>query len=82
MLAAGALAGAGAWGASMTWESWVGHKTVLRRIGAVFGPALFAGVLYGAFSLWRGVPQARVFVDMLQDRFRKSVPPDSPGDGD
>jgi putative peptidoglycan lipid II flippase len=58
MLLAGALAGGLAWWGWRSWENALGHGSVLLKLGAVFVPAIAAGILYWLVALLFKVPAA------------------------
>jgi putative peptidoglycan lipid II flippase len=58
LLAPGVLAGIAAWWLHAVWAQHFGHAGLMPRIGAVFAPALLAGVLYWGLALWLKVPGA------------------------
>ena len=59
LLLAGVVAGVVAWGGWRWWEMYFGHGTVVLQIGAVFGPAAIAGVLYLLIALACNIPAAQ-----------------------
>jgi len=67
---AGALAGVIAWHGSRFWERSLGHQTVALRTGAVFAPAVAAGVVYLACALALRIPAAREMAGMALKRRR------------
>jgi len=58
MLLAGALAGGLAWWGWRSWENALGHGSVWLKLGAVFVPAIAAGILYWLVTLAFKVPAA------------------------
>ena len=58
MLLAGALAGALAWWGWRSWENALGHGSAWLKLGAVFVPAIAAGILYWLVTLAFKVPAA------------------------
>ncbi|MBM3841118.1 MAG: murein biosynthesis integral membrane protein MurJ [Verrucomicrobia bacterium] len=68
------LAGEAAWLCSAAWERWIGHVGIVESLGAVFVPLTIASLLYGAVLLGLKVPQAREFLDLLQQKLRRSKP--------
>jgi putative peptidoglycan lipid II flippase len=67
---AATLAGLTAWGVSRTWQSSLGHGTLLLRIGAVFVPMTAAGIVYWTATLWANVPAARDIINVMVRRAR------------
>ena len=47
LVLAGFLAGLLAWQGWRFWENAIGHETIALKIGAVFVPAIVAGLIYG-----------------------------------
>lgn len=68
---AGALAGMVAWFGWQLWEDRVGHRNLALKIGAVFGPAIAAGLLYWLVSIAMKVPAANEIVGFVFARFLK-----------
>jgi putative peptidoglycan lipid II flippase len=68
-LAAALLAGLVAWGLSRSWQSSLGHSTLLLRVGAVFVPMIAAGMIYWCVTLWAGVPAARDMIQLVSRKF-------------
>jgi putative peptidoglycan lipid II flippase len=62
------LAGVTAWGCWYLWERQLGHHNLALKIGAVFGPALAAGVIYWVVGIVAKIPAATEIVDFV---FRK-----------
>jgi putative peptidoglycan lipid II flippase len=58
LLAAGAAAGLVAWGGLRAWEQFLGYGSLARNTGAVFAPAVVAGLVYWAIAVWLRVPSA------------------------
>ena len=48
-----------AWCGWMDWEQWLGHETLLLKIGAVFVPAGIAGGIYWLIALLCKIPAAQ-----------------------
>ncbi len=55
---AGIVAGAIAWFGWQFWENSIGHATIVLKIGAVFVPAIAAGLVYGILALALKIPAA------------------------
>jgi TRAP-type C4-dicarboxylate transport system permease small subunit len=66
---AGLLAGALAWAGWRLWERELGHHNLALKIGAVFGPAAAAGVLYWVIGIAAKVPAAREILSFVFGRF-------------
>jgi putative peptidoglycan lipid II flippase len=73
--AAGLLAGLVAWLGWRWWESSLGHETLALKIGAVFGPAIAAGLVYGILALAFKIPAAHEIAALVFSKFRKSSRP-------
>ena len=67
---AGTAAGLLAWFGWRFWEGRLGHHGIALKIGAVFGPALAAGVVYWVISLVGKVPAAREIADFAFGKLR------------
>jgi putative peptidoglycan lipid II flippase len=65
------LAGAIAWCGWNYWERTLGHKTLALQIGAVFVPAIAAGLIYGGSALAFKVPAAKEMLEFASGRFKK-----------
>ncbi|MFM2295296.1 MAG: putative peptidoglycan biosynthesis protein MurJ [Verrucomicrobiota bacterium] len=59
LLFGGLLAGVAAWLGLRAWELHLGHATLALKIGAVFAPALAAGLIYWLTALLCRIPAAR-----------------------
>jgi putative peptidoglycan lipid II flippase len=68
LLAAGAVAALLAWLGWRGWEDRLGHATLLRKIGAVFAPALLAGAVYLGIALACRIPAAKEIWVMVRAR--------------
>ena len=68
LLLATTLAGALAWWGWHTWESALGHANLWLKIGAVFVPAIAAGVLYWLVALGFKVPAAGELMQFVTRR--------------
>lgn len=71
---AGAIAGIVAWFGWKFWESQFGHGTIALKIGAVFVPAILAGMIYGILALAFKIPAAKEMLDFAVQKFRKKLP--------
>ena len=65
LLFATALAGALAWWGWRSWESALGHGNLGLKIGAVFAPAIAAGILYWLAALALKVPAAKEILNFV-----------------
>ncbi|MSU62370.1 MAG: murein biosynthesis integral membrane protein MurJ [Pedosphaera sp.] len=68
---AGTVAGAAAWLTHRSWENSIGHPNIAAKLGAVFVPAILAGVIYWGILLLMKVPQATEVLDMVREKFRR-----------
>ncbi|MGH7953257.1 MAG: murein biosynthesis integral membrane protein MurJ [Limisphaerales bacterium] len=68
---AGALAGITAFELWRFWENKIGHATLTLKIGAVFVPAIAAGLIYGILALTFKIPAAKEMMDFALAKFRK-----------
>ena len=68
---AGILAGLMAWLGWWSWENFLGHKTVVLKIGAVFVPATAAGLIYGVVALAFKVPAAKEMMEFALAKFKR-----------
>jgi putative peptidoglycan lipid II flippase len=69
LFVAAALAGVTAWGSWRLWENHLGHHNLALKIGAVFGPAAAAGVVYWAAGVAARIPAAREILNFMFARF-------------
>jgi putative peptidoglycan lipid II flippase len=69
---AGLLAGLVAWQGWQIWETSLGHETLALKIGAVFVPAIAAGLVYGILALAFKIPAAHEMANLVFGKFRKS----------
>jgi putative peptidoglycan lipid II flippase len=69
---AGIIAGAIAWFGWQFFENEFGHETIALKIGAVFIPAILAGLIYGMLALAFKIPAAKELLDFAFARFKKS----------
>ncbi|TAK95095.1 MAG: murein biosynthesis integral membrane protein MurJ [Verrucomicrobia bacterium] len=63
--------GAIAWFGLLKWESALGHGTLPLKIGAVFGPAIAASLVYWGIALLLRVSSAREMVALVTARLRR-----------
>ena len=69
-LAIGAvLAGLAAWGCWHEWEIHLGHHNLALKIGAVFGPAIAAGVVYWIVGTVAKIPAAHEILSFVFAKF-------------
>ena len=68
---AGIVAGVIAWFGWNFWENQFGHETIALKIGAVFVPAILAGLIYGILALAFKIPAAKEMLDFALARFKK-----------
>jgi putative peptidoglycan lipid II flippase len=69
---AGIAAGLVAWFGWEFWEKKFGHETLALKIGAVFAPAIIAGVIYGMLALAFKIPAAKEMLEFAFVRFKKN----------
>jgi putative peptidoglycan lipid II flippase len=67
----GIFAGVIAWTVWKFWENEFGHETLALKIGAVFVPAVAAGMIYGMLALAFKIPAAHEIAGLLFKKFRK-----------
>jgi len=72
LAAAGTIAGIVAWAGWHFFESQFGHATIALKIGAVFVPAIAAGLIYGMLALALKIPAAQELLGFVFARFRIS----------
>jgi putative peptidoglycan lipid II flippase len=65
------LAGLTAWGGWHLWERELGHHNIALKIGAVFGPAAAAAVVYWGIGIFAKVPAAHEILDFVFGRLSK-----------
>jgi peptidoglycan biosynthesis protein MviN/MurJ (putative lipid II flippase) len=68
---AGVLAGLVGWFGWRFWERSLGHATLTVKIGAVFAPAIGAGLIYWLTAMALQVPAAKEMSDLFFQRFRR-----------
>jgi putative peptidoglycan lipid II flippase len=56
---------------SQLWESKLGSRSISLKIGAVFVPAIIAGLFYWGAALWLRVPSAQEMFGLLFRRIRR-----------
>jgi putative peptidoglycan lipid II flippase len=66
---AAALAGVTAWGGWHLWEHHLGHHNIALKIGAVFGPAAAAGVVYWLVGIVAKIPAAHEILSFVFAKF-------------
>jgi putative peptidoglycan lipid II flippase len=71
LAAAGIAAGIIAWTGWQFWENKFGHETLALKIGAVFVPAIAAGLIYVILALAFRVPAAKELLEFAFARFKK-----------
>ncbi len=69
---AGLAAGLVAWQGWQLWENALGHESPTLKIGAVFVPAVAAGLIYATLALAFKIPAAQEIANLVLNRFRKS----------
>ena len=65
------LACVAAWCMWMHWEQWLGHATLLLKIGAVFVPAALAGGIYWFIALQLKIPAAKEMTAFALTKFKR-----------
>jgi putative peptidoglycan lipid II flippase len=65
------LAGLFAWQSWRLWEIHLGHGNLLLKIGAVFVPAIAAGLLYILAALMLKIPAAKEMTDFALAKFKR-----------
>jgi putative peptidoglycan lipid II flippase len=68
---AGLMAGLIAWQGWQLWENTLGHATLALKTGAVFVPAIAAGLIYGILALTFKVPAAKEMLEFASARFKR-----------
>jgi putative peptidoglycan lipid II flippase len=69
LIIAGVLAGLTAWAAWQLWEHRLGHHNIALKIGAVFGPAIAAGLVYWLTGIVTRIPAAHEIVSFVFAKF-------------
>src|SRR5476649_467277 len=73
LLLAAIVAGAIAWLGWQFLENKFGHQTLALKIGAVFVPAIFAGLIYGILALAFKIPAAKEMLEFALTKFRGKI---------
>jgi putative peptidoglycan lipid II flippase len=68
---AGSLAGLVAWQGWRLWENMLGHETLALKIGAVFVPAVAAGLIYGILALTFKIPAAKEMLEFALAKVKR-----------
>ena len=68
---AGIVAGAIAWFGWQFWENSIGHATIVLKIGAVFVPAIAAGLVYGILALALKIPAAKEMTEFALAKLKR-----------
>ena len=68
---AGTAAGIIAFEGWKFWENQFGHATLALKFGAVFAPAISAGLIYGILALIFKIPAAKEMLDFALAKFKK-----------
>ena len=68
---AGLMAWLIAWQGWQLWENTLGHATLALKTGAVFVPAIAAGLIYGILALAFKVPAAKEMLEFASARFKR-----------
>lgn len=63
-----AVAATVAWGVHVGWDAWMGHRTLLGRLGGVALPIVLSGSAYLGVGLWLGLEPARALWGTLGGR--------------
>ena len=66
------LAGLIAWECWRLWENGIGHVTIISKIGAVFVPAIIAGLVYLLSALWLEIPAAKELLEFALAKFKRA----------
>lgn len=78
VLAATIVAGISSWSATLAWERFAGHDSILLRLGAVFIPLSLASLVYMGIALWMKLPQAYELTHTGLAVFRRRKSPGPP----
>ncbi|MEI9959776.1 MAG: murein biosynthesis integral membrane protein MurJ [Limisphaerales bacterium] len=65
------LAGIAAFVGWRLWENTLGHATFVLKMGAVFVPAIVAGLIYGILALMFKIPAAKELLDFALAKFKR-----------
>jgi putative peptidoglycan lipid II flippase len=68
---AGIVAGTVAWFGWKFWENKFGHETIALKTGAVFVPAILAGLIYGMLALAFKISAAKEMAEFALQKFKK-----------
>jgi hypothetical protein len=71
LFCSGIVAGIVAWFGWRFWENQFGHGTITLKIGAVFVPAIVAGLIYGILTLAFRIPAAKEIIGFAFAKFRR-----------
>ena len=71
LLIGAALAAFIAWGGWSLWENYLGHHGLARKFGAVFAPAIAAGIVYWIVGIVAKVPAAHEIVNFALAKFSR-----------
>ena len=66
-----AVSGAVAWSAWLGWERWLGHASLALKIGAVFVPAVLAGLVYWLVASATKIAAAQEITGLVFQKFRR-----------
>jgi putative peptidoglycan lipid II flippase len=69
LFVAAALAGVTAWAGWHLWERQLGHHNLPLKIGAVFAPAIAAGIVYWVVGIVGKIPAAQEILSFIFARF-------------
>jgi peptidoglycan biosynthesis protein MviN/MurJ (putative lipid II flippase) len=68
---AGTVAGFIAWCGWRFWENSLGHETLALKIGAVFVPAVVAGLVYLLATAWARVGHAQEIAQLILGKLKR-----------
>jgi putative peptidoglycan lipid II flippase len=71
LMFAGTIAGISAFEIWRYWENSFGHATLALKTGAVFVPAIAAGLMYGIIAIGLKIPAAKEMLEFALQKFRK-----------